>query len=115
MMKKSRKPEEKRDMSNDLEQPRCSSDDVVHSDLGGSDIAPSGDSAVGAGDKVPLQKEAATPPKRRPRTVRKVEPSEQTSSSSFTVDPRFFVDLGTTLRDMRRAERTHKISSLKIV
>ena len=43
-----------------------------------------------------------------------VEEKKPASSSSEKLQPPFFVDLSTTLKQMMQAERAHKISSLKI-
>lgn len=106
-----------RDMTNDLEQPSNDSNDVVHSDLGGSVVDPPGDSAVEAGDNdVPLPKEEVAP-KRRPRVVKKkpVEEIEPPKADPVVVDPMFFAGLNATLKMMVQQERRHHLSSMAIV
>lgn len=115
-----------RDMTNDLEQPSNDSNDVVHSDLGGSDATPPGDSAVEAGENVPLPKEEIVAPKpatesskpaRRPRVVKKKPVVEERSDTPIevVVDPMFFAGLNTTMKMMVQHERRQRLSSLAIV
>ncbi len=108
-------------MSNALEQPSSSSNDDLRTDLGGSDVAPPGDSAVEAtpaGKNVPLPKEEVAP-KRRPRVVKKkpveeIEPPKA-DHPAIVADPMFFAGLNTTLKMMVQQERRHRLSSMAIV
>ncbi len=106
-------------MSNALEQPSSSSNDDLRTDLGGSDVAPPGDSAVEAtpaGKNVPLPKEEVAP-KRRPRVVKKkpVEEIEPPKAAQMVADPMFFAGLNTTLKMMVQQEHRHRLSCMAIV
>ncbi len=60
--------------------------------------------------------QAPKKPRRKPAPVETTAPDPPpTSEVAPKLQPMFFVELGKTLKDMRRAERTHKISTLKIV
>jgi hypothetical protein len=70
----------------------------------------------------PPAKPPAEPPAEAPKKAKKAKKSVEgcgvcdTCIDLDTVKPTpmFFVELGTTLREMRKAERAHRISSLKI-
>jgi hypothetical protein len=63
---------------------------------------------------VEAPKKARKAPKKAPVEAAVEAPVEAAVEPPPRLQPMFFVELGTTLKQMRHAERAHRISSLKI-
>ena len=61
------------------------------------------------------QEEPAKPVPEAKKTKPPVPKASSAEPAEPVVDPHFFGDLSRTLKEMHRAERTHRLSSLPIV